>query len=75
VTDKAAAAVVTAGEVELEVQAGLGFRAALVDEQLVITQAGEPKDDNVTLSKSEAYVLFAKFARWAGIALSNTTEG
>lgn len=64
-SDKAAPVAVD-GELALEVQAGLGFNAAIDGERLAIVQ----DSDNVTLSKSEAYVLFAKFAEWAGFKVA-----
>lgn len=56
------------GALALQVQAGLGFNAAVDGEQLVIVQ----DEDNITLSRSEAYVFFAKFAQWAGLPAATT---
>lgn len=57
---------------QLVVHAGLGFSAAIDGENLVVSQANpnrEDDPDNLTLSKSEAYVLIKKFAPWAGVEL------
>lgn len=55
---------------ELTVEAGSGFRAAIDGEKLVIDQDNPSRPetpDNLTLSKSEVFVLFMKFANWAGV--------
>lgn len=57
----------------LTVERGSGFRAALDGEQLVIEQDNVDRPetpDNLTLSRSEFYVLVKKYAPWAGIPLA-----
>lgn len=55
---------------EIVVEASLGFAAKVDGESLVISQANssrENDDDNITLTRSEAKVLFAKYSHWVGL--------
>lgn len=60
---------VTISGPKLEVLPGFGFRAGIEDESLVLEQdAGvgdERRTDSITLSRTEAKVLFAQFQEWA----------
>lgn len=49
----------------LEILPGFGFRAAIEDDRLSIEQDDSAGDtDNITLSRTEAKVLFAQFSEW-----------
>ena len=52
----------------LEVLPGFGFRASIEDDRLAIEQdRDDGATDNVTLSRTEAKVLFAQFGSWSGL--------
>lgn len=60
----------------LTMAAGFGFESDIVDGKLQLVQRdsdGEPSTD-VTLSPTEAKVLFAKYASWAGLELSESAS-
>jgi hypothetical protein len=66
-----------AADLTVVVAAGLGFSAVVDGESLVISQANsarEDDDDNITLSKTEAKVLFAQFAPWIGMQISEVAS-
>lgn len=57
--------VVISGQ-RLEVLPGFGFRASVEDGRLAIEQDDSSGNtDNITLSRTEAKVLFAQFGEWA----------
>lgn len=71
----ASAAAPDESDLALTVEAGSGFRAAIDTDadRLVVHQDNPARPevpDNVTLSKTEAYVFFLKFAEWAGVKLA-----
>ena len=50
---------------QVEVLPGFGFRASLEDGRLSIEQDdSNGRTDNITLSRTEAKVLFAQFSEW-----------
>lgn len=59
---------VTLAGPKLEILAGFGFRASIEDDYLMIEQdagaGAEARFDSITLSKTEARVLFAQFHGW-----------
>ena len=52
----------------LEVLPGFGFRASIENDRLAVEQdRDDGATDNVVLSRTEAKVLFAQYAEWAGL--------